>query len=238
MRPLSQLRAKIVGAPLRQRLRAATRRAGGWCLGGVLLFWVRSWRIRWVASAGDGGSSRRMLCFWHGRQMPLLAYAGRRGVVVMVSWSNDGALQAGILSRLGMRVVRGSSSRGAASGLRAVVRGMEVSGEGAFAVDGPHGPERKAKPGALRAARLSGALLVPLGAAATPSWCVRAGWEQFLVPWPFARVVVVEGPPIDPDAPEALVALESAISGAERVAESLLRGWRGGGEPRGTLRPG
>jgi lysophospholipid acyltransferase (LPLAT)-like uncharacterized protein len=50
---------------------------------------------------------------------------------------------------------------------------------------------------------------------------LRRAWDRFLVPWPFARVVVVAGAPLAVDAagPEAV---EAAIERAERRAAELL----------------
>lgn len=192
----------------------------------MLWLLTRTWRVRWVR-AGEAHRPR-ILCFWHGRQLPLLSYERRRGAVVMVSLSRDGALQSVILGLLGLRVVRGSSSRGGATGLLAFTRGMRSSAEGVFALDGPRGPARHAKPGAALAAKLSGASLVPLGAAAFPARAVQARWEEFLVPLPFARVVVVEGDSLDPaSCDDGMQVLEAAVDAAERSAATLLRRWRG-----------
>lgn len=201
------------------------RRYLGSAIGCLLWLWICSWRVRWFGR--ERPPERRILCFWHGRQMPLLAYEKRRGVVVMVSLSRDGAVQTGLLGALGMRVVRGSSSRRGAQGLRALTRALDGGGEGAFAVDGPRGPEHRAKAGAIVAARLSAAPMVPLGAAAHPAWRLQARWESFLVPWPFARVVVVEGEPLLATTTDAgTAALEAGIKDAEGRAEVLLGTWR------------
>jgi lysophospholipid acyltransferase (LPLAT)-like uncharacterized protein len=97
-----------------------------------------------------------VLSFFHGTQWPLLAWRRRRPTLVMVSHSADGAMQARALALLGFRVVRGSSSRGGARGLAAIVRAMRRGGvDAAFAVDGPRGPDGAVKPGAARAGRPS-----------------------------------------------------------------------------------
>src|SRR4030095_8653391 len=70
-----------------------------------------------------------VLCFWHGEQLPLLLWKRRRATVALVSHSLDGELQAHALPAFGLRVERGSSSRGGARGLRAIVAGVQ-GGEG------------------------------------------------------------------------------------------------------------
>ena len=65
-----------------------------------------------------------------------------------------------------LQVVRGSSSRGGARGLAALVRRLKTGRfDAAFAVDGPRGPYGVPKPGAALAARAAGAVVVPMGSA-------------------------------------------------------------------------
>jgi lysophospholipid acyltransferase (LPLAT)-like uncharacterized protein len=132
--------------------------------------------------------------------------------VVLVSLSQDGAMQARALSLQGFDVVRGSSSRGGARGLAALVRRMRAAGaDAAFAVDGPRGPYGVAKGGAVSAARAVGAVLVPMGGAIERGVVLRRAWDRFAVAWPFSRVTVRLGAPIDPHLHDARALLEGAI---------------------------
>ena len=103
-----------------------------------------------------------VLCFFHGSQFGLLRWPRRRATGVLVSHSDDGALQAMFLGALGFRIVRGSSSRGGAVGLRALVRFAKGGGDLAFAVDGPRGPRGEVQGGAIGSARLADGILVPV----------------------------------------------------------------------------
>jgi lysophospholipid acyltransferase (LPLAT)-like uncharacterized protein len=60
--------------------------------------------------------------------------------------------------------------------------------------DGPRGPARVAKPGAVAAAQRSGAAIMPVGIGASPAWRAPS-WDRFLVPSPFAKVRMVYGEP-------------------------------------------
>jgi hypothetical protein len=167
----------------------------------VIISWAvrllaATWRVRVVMPPGLlGRPGEAVLAFWHGKQLALLR--ARRPAVALVSWSRDGALSAGVLSRLGLTVVRGSSSRGGAQGLRALIRQMRGGLDGVFAVDGPRGPLARAKPGAALAAVLARAQLVPVGTAARRAWVLGRAWDRFEVPWPFTRVVIAVGEPVD-----------------------------------------
>jgi lysophospholipid acyltransferase (LPLAT)-like uncharacterized protein len=205
------------------------RAALGVLLGVVAWLWLATLRVRVVADPALGGVSDRpwVLAFWHGTQWPLLAWRRRRRTVVLVSLSRDGAMQARALTLQGFRVVRGSSSRGGARGLAQLVRVMrEDSADAAFAIDGPRGPLGVVKEGAVVAARASGAVVVPVTGAARCGIVLRRTWDRFIVAWPFTRVDVFLGAPIDPtratDArgqiERALAALNAGVPPQGRVA--------------------
>lgn len=202
-------------------------RAGvGLLLGLVVRLWTWSLFVRavWSPSLQKNESRPWVLCFWHGTQLPMLAARRRRGGVAMVSHSNDGSMQRVSLAVQGLRTVRGSSSKGGAAGVRSLARTMRNEAvDGMFAVDGPRGPYGKAKAGAISAAKLTGARLVPVGAAMAHGHLFARAWDKFLLPWPFTRVAVVLGEPIEPDAPDALLQLARAIDDCNLRARAELQ---------------
>lgn len=132
---------------------------------------------------------------WHSRLL-LLPYLYRgTGVRVLISRSRDGELVAGLVRRFGFVVVRGSSSRGGARGLRALARGLEDGHSVLLVPDGPRGPSETLKPGVVALARMTGAPVVPLAFAASRQWRARS-WDGFRVPKPFARCVVRFADPV------------------------------------------
>ncbi len=138
----------------------------------------------------------------------------------MVSLSKDGQMQARALRMLGFRVVRGSSSRGGARGLAALVRAVRGGADAAFAVDGPRGPYGEAKPGAVVAARRTRGVLVPMGSATRRATVFARAWDRFALAWPFTPVAVVLGAPLPASASPA--ELSAAIAAANRRAEAML----------------
>jgi lysophospholipid acyltransferase (LPLAT)-like uncharacterized protein len=195
----------------------------GVLLGVVARLWLATLRVHVRLDPALEAVAGRpwVLAFFHGTQWPLLAWKRRAPTVVMVSHSTDGAMQARALAVQGFRVVRGSSSRGGARGLAALVRRMKLErADAAFAVDGPRGPCGVAKGGAVTAARAAGALLVPMGAAVEHGVVLRRAWDRFVLAWPFTRVTVTLGAPIDPGVADARAVLETAIqrANAEAVA--------------------
>ena len=162
-----------------------------------------------------------ILCFWHGEQLPLLAWRRRRTTVALVSHSLDGQMQARALRLQGLSIERGSTSRGAVRGLVAVVRRLKSGADAAFAVDGPRGPRFSVKSGARAAARLSGGLLVPMGSAAPRGITLERAWDKFRVPLPFSRVGVCLGAPLDASASDDQLA--GALGRASVLASETAR---------------
>jgi lysophospholipid acyltransferase (LPLAT)-like uncharacterized protein len=187
----------------------------GLLLGLVVRLWLATLRVRVVLHPGLDRVSDRpwVLAFWHGTQWPLLAWRRRRPTVVLVSLSRDGALQARALAVQGLRVVRGSSSRGGAHGLAMLVRVMKhEAADAAFAVDGPRGPYGVVKGGAIVAARATGAVVVPVAGAVRRGVVLHRAWDRFAIAWPFTRVDVVLGAPIEPGTvDEARAAVERSL---------------------------
>jgi lysophospholipid acyltransferase (LPLAT)-like uncharacterized protein len=187
----------------------------GWCLGLVAWLWLATLRVNVVSDPALERVKDRpwVLAFWHGTQWPLLAWRRRGPTVVLVSLSSDGAMQARALSVQGLRVVRGSSSRGGVRGLAALVRTMRRDrADAAFAVDGPRGPRGQVKAGAVAAAQATGAVLVPMTGRVHRGMVFRRAWDRFALAWPFTRVDVVLGAPIDPGSRDARGEVEQSLT--------------------------
>ena len=135
-----------------------------------------------------------MLAFWHGEQLAMIPAHAGRSVVAMVSLSDDGALLAAVLERLGYDIVRGSSSRGGAGALRRCARAMrEGSRSCGLAVDGPRGPFHAVHPGAVALAALTGCPVVyAVVVRASRAWVVGS-WDRFQIPLPFSEVAIRYG---------------------------------------------
>jgi lysophospholipid acyltransferase (LPLAT)-like uncharacterized protein len=141
-----------------------------------------------------------VIVYWHQMHLFcawLLAQQARAGLplAVLTSPSVSGEVPAAIISRWGMRPVRGSSTRSAGEALRDMHAVIAKDGQSlVVTADGPKGPRHEFKPGALLLARMSKAPVIPMAYAA--SRCTRWGsWDEFIVPWPFSRVAVVVGEP-------------------------------------------
>ena len=150
---------------------------------------------------------------WHGRLLPLTWHHRGRGIGALISLSKDGEYIARVVEGWGYQVVRGSTSRGGSRALAEMIRLGRKGRSLAFTPDGPRGPRERMKPGVLVAAMRAGIPIVPLSGAATRAWWFE-GWDRFLVPKPFSRIVLSHGAPlfIPPDTDEA---------GIERLSQQL-----------------
>jgi len=168
-----------------------------WLLARIVLASLRL-RVRGldnVEAAGRGGRPV-LYAFWHGRQLALLRANPTRRLTVMTSLSRDGEMQARVMGRFGIEVVRGSSSRGGLAGMLALNRSLTDGSSVGMAVDGPRGPAFVAKPGIVALARRSGAAIVPLTAGFGRRVQLKRAWDGFNIPMPFTRALVVFGKPI------------------------------------------
>ncbi|HEX5634495.1 MAG TPA: lysophospholipid acyltransferase family protein [Gemmatimonadales bacterium] len=157
-----------------------------------------TWRITTDGRSGLDGCRAAgrpaVLTLWHGELLPLLWAHRGEGIAVLISTHADGEVIARIARSLGCRTVRGSSSRGGARALLALVAELEGGHDVAVTPDGPRGPRRTFAPGAVVAAMRAQAPIVALGATADRAWRLRS-WDAFVIPKPFARVRVAYGPP-------------------------------------------
>jgi lysophospholipid acyltransferase (LPLAT)-like uncharacterized protein len=130
-------------------------------------------------------------------------------------------MQAYALRVQGLRIERGSSSRGGARGLVAIVRRLQRGEDAAFALDGPRGPRGAVLPGARAAARLSAGVLVPMGSAAARGITLERSWDRFRIPLPFTRVAVRLGAPLPASVTDA--ELGRAVERASALASHDVR---------------
>lgn len=133
--------------------------------------------------------------FWHAHLVPLIHVHRGEGIVTLVSDHADGEYLTRVIRHLGYGAVRGSTTRGGARGLRGLIRAARRGRDLALTPDGPRGPARVFKPGALAVAQATGLPVVPMAVAATRSWSLRS-WDDLLVPTPLSTVCIAYGAPV------------------------------------------
>jgi lysophospholipid acyltransferase (LPLAT)-like uncharacterized protein len=120
-----------------------------------------------------------------------------RPLTVMISPSRDGDLATGVVEKWGLRVHRGSASRGGQRALRALYREITRAHSSILMLpDGPRGPALVVKPGAIVLAQMAAVPIVPLGLSASRAIALGS-WDRMLLPLPFSRLGVVVGEPVE-----------------------------------------
>lgn len=169
---------------------------------GAFIFWCwfKTLRLEVRNQAQDDelrGRGAVIYASWH-RGMFLATFHWRwQQGWMLASGSKDGEWAAGLIQRLGNRVVRGSSSRGGKEALRQLESLLRAGVSGGLTPDAPRGPERRCKPGILALAQRAGVPIVPVTFSCRP--CVRMrSWDRTILPLPFARLVARYGEPFLP----------------------------------------
>ena len=134
---------------------------------------------------------------WHQNLIgAIFSHIGERFTMV-VSESKDGELVAVTCEKFGHKPARGSSTRGGKKALIQIVKTMKQGYPGAITVDGPKGPPHVVKPGIIEIARLCHCAILPLSPYAKKNWVFKKSWDQFRIPKPFTKIIVVIGEPIN-----------------------------------------
>jgi lysophospholipid acyltransferase (LPLAT)-like uncharacterized protein len=170
------------------------RRLVLWPLGFLLQLWGRSLRFELTPEDLRNYTKKDepvMIVLWHNRLFLAaeIVRRFRKGRVphALVSASQDGAWLTAFFSLVGLRAVRGSSSRLGREAATALVEVLRGGGDIGITPDGPRGPCYEVKPGTVIVARRTRAPMVLVGAEFHSAWRLGS-WDRFVIPRPFSRV--------------------------------------------------
>lgn len=136
-----------------------------------------------------------LLCTYHQQFFSAIHYFKKYQVyrpAIMISKSRDGEIIASVAKQIGWYPVRGSSSKGGGEALKLMIEHLKKYRLAGHIVDGPRGPAGKVKAGIIRLAHTANAVIVPFYVAADRAWYFNS-WDRFLLPKPFANVVLQFG---------------------------------------------
>ena len=147
----------------------------------------------------------------------------RRGfkACFLVSGSVDGDVPERVARAWGAEVIRGSANQSGALALRDQQRMMKSGYSIVTTADGPRGPKYEFKAGTVLMARVAGVPMLPIGCAADRAWYLKR-WDDFMIPKPFARIVIAVGEPIPVPREVALDALEPVRENVQAAVMSLM----------------
>lgn len=199
-------------------------------VGGALALYVRL--VAATCRVGDGRVTQDqvVLAFWHEYNLvaATAAYKVRRARrhVSFSTRTFRGEVMNALLAAIGAGSVPLPAENERAEAAR-LSRELARLGRGGASVavspDGPTGPYRRAKPGALIVARESGLPIQPWAVTARPSFRLNGRWDRHIVPLPFGRMRIFEAEPIDVGEREPirplLARLQSALEGVAARAD-------------------
>ncbi len=178
------------------------------CVHAALTFIYRT--NRHVAESDDmatavEGKTPVIVALWHGQQ--LLAQFVRPGderVAAVVSRSADAEINARVLQKSDVHVIRGSGGRERAEttrkgGVQALKGMADALGRGLNVVtiaDISKGTPREAGRGIVTLAKLSGRPIVPMAIATSRYHVVKKSWDKTTINLPFGRACLKLGVPI------------------------------------------
>jgi hypothetical protein len=190
--------------------------------GRVLLgVWMKlcRWKVEGEEAYRSLRRARRpvIILVWHGKIFTVPFFFRRRDIMPLVSPSRDGEFVARVMDGWGYKVIRGSGSHPMKAAWLEMKRELAEGGEVIIVPDGPKGPDRKFKMGAIKLAAETGAALVPWSFTAKRKKILRS-WDRFEMFYPLTTVAAVYGPPFE--VPKGLPA--EAFEAERRRAEDIL----------------
>jgi lysophospholipid acyltransferase (LPLAT)-like uncharacterized protein len=190
-------------------------------LWGLMRIWARTLRFECSeetrALLGDTSAPAVLLC-WHNRLFLAAEiyqrYRRPRTTYGLVSTSKDGAWLAAFFDLIGLRTVRGSSSRRGREALLDLSARLAEGNDVALTPDGPRGPIYSFKPGAAILVGRSRARVLLFGSGYSAAWRLKS-WDAFILPRPFSTVSLscrlVDGADLPADFQQCAEVLRKAL---------------------------
>jgi lysophospholipid acyltransferase (LPLAT)-like uncharacterized protein len=158
---------------------------------------------------------------------------------VLVSRNSEADLIAGVLARLGCGIIRGSGAydparmfeKGAIAGFRAMKTSLDEGRTVGVTADFLRHARRKASPGIVMLARMSGRPIVPAAFASSFRRELSQSWDRTTISLPFGRTACIFAPAITvpANADDALLEakrmeVENALNAASTRAYAIVDG--------------
>jgi lysophospholipid acyltransferase (LPLAT)-like uncharacterized protein len=133
--------------------------------------------------------------------LPAILFVRSVRPTLLVSNSLDGDILIRALGQVDYRFVRGATGADGGRAFVALKRELAAGHSVGLAVDGPVGPFGAIHPGVVQLAKATGVPILPL-VAVVPGAFVLGTWDRTVVPRPFSRFEIQNGPAIclQPDA--------------------------------------
>ena len=143
-----------------------------------------------------------IMAVWHGElALPPFFYRyilreNKPNLHILISEHKDGEYIAKTMSLLGLKSIRGSSTRGGAKALIGAIKTLKNGGDIAITPDGPKGPRHSVADGIVSIAQKTNSKIVALSMSANRYWQFKS-WDKFMLPKPFSTITFYASEPFD-----------------------------------------
>ena len=138
-----------------------------------------------------------IIASWHSTLLSVfMGLAKKQYYGLAGNYNPDAEIISRIGKKLGWNVIRGSSTDGGKKAYDEMLRILDTPGS-VFAItpDGPQGPPKIPKAGAIRAAQKTRAIIIPIAGQSTKRWSVK-NWDVFYISKPLGKTTIIFGKPI------------------------------------------
>jgi lysophospholipid acyltransferase (LPLAT)-like uncharacterized protein len=165
----------------------------------VLKLWLATLRINISGLDKVSKDETYLITLWHDRLFSSAVVAKRctnRPITALISTSKDGGWLVAFFKLMGIKAVRGSSSKRGAAALMSLTRSVRAGDCAGVTPDGPKGPRRECKVGVVALAKLTRRPFLLMGISYRRAIRLKS-WDAFAIPLPFSRVdVIIEVVPV------------------------------------------
>ena len=148
-------------------------------------------RLRIVNKPID--TSNKIFIFWHSKMLIGWWLFKKENCLALVSKSKDGDILTRLLHNWKYNVIRGSSSKGGKDALEQIIGEITDSNSVVITPDGPRGPAREIKNGALIISNRTGYPIIPVKIKYSKKNILKKSWDRFEIPLPFSKCEVSFG---------------------------------------------
>ena len=173
----------------------------------MLVLWTCKWKTYNFEVFENATQQKNpiMLSCWHENLVYFCCFFRfwKKNIHVISSTHRDSKILANILRGWGFKLIEGSSTRGWFSVLKELMIIFKTKKSiVAITHDGPKGPPKKSKPGALKAAMQNNVCIIGMRAESNKYWRARS-WDKTFLPKPFATIKVYFYPKYQGDSSDA-----------------------------------
>ena len=137
-----------------------------------------------------------IIAVWHCHLLSIFHDLRNEKVNAVAGTHKDADLISKVAEKWGWSMIRGSSKEKGSIAYKGMIKSLKIPGSILFITpDGPTGPRRIPKPGIIRAAQATNAVIIPTSVFSTKNWGFT-NWDTFYLEKPFGRIFIEYGKPI------------------------------------------